>query len=57
MTGPDGCQAQAVWVVGVGQRITDRQLSCGRHLNRTCQAMQGAEDRAEVLLTVFAVTG
>ncbi len=42
-TGPDGCSARAVWDVGVGNRTIDRQLSCGRHLNRTCWIMLGAE--------------
>lgn len=45
----EGCQAPPVWCVSVGTRHTDAQLSCGRHLNRTCVAMLGAEGRQAAL--------
>jgi hypothetical protein len=57
-TGPHGCQATAQWLVGIGSRMTDRQLSCGRHLNRTCWLMLGAElpGRAVTLSVTPVVT-
>lgn len=52
-TGPDGCQATAAWLVSVGRRSLDAQLSCGRHLNRTCTLMAEAEfPRRDVTLAV-----
>ncbi len=48
---PLGCNAPPVWVVTVGTRQSDRQYSCGLHLNRTCMAMLAAEGR-EAALTV-----
>ena len=48
-----GCKERAQWRVAVGTRSADAQLSCGRHLNRTCWAMVGAESpRVHVALTV-----
>lgn len=52
---PDGCREKAVWLVGVGDRKADRQLSCGRHLNRTCHAMAEAEYPRTVRLTLVLV--
>jgi hypothetical protein len=46
------CPAEALWVVAVGSRKTDEQASCGRHLSRVCSALQGAEFRENVRLTV-----
>jgi len=43
------CASAAVWLVRVGTRHTDAQLSCGLHLNRTCQVMLGAEGRSAAL--------
>lgn len=56
-TGPDGCPAQASWLVGIGSRATDRQYSCGRHLHRTCRAMLGAEEPRTAALTVTPAGG
>lgn len=51
-----GCRITASWLVGVGSRKSDAQLSCGRHLNITCQLMASLEGRAGVTLTVTPVT-
>jgi hypothetical protein len=51
-TGPDGCPARGTWRVQVGTRKTDAQRSCGRHLNRVCLAMEGAEGRQNTVLTL-----
>lgn len=51
-TGPDGCPATATWQIGVGTRKSDRQVSCGRHLNRVCWAMVSAEAPRNANLTV-----
>lgn len=37
------CSAVPKWQVRAGSRVTDAQYSCGRHLDRTCEAMAGAE--------------
>lgn len=54
-TGSEGCNAAALWLVGIGSRKTDRQLSCGRHLNRTCEAMIQAEMPRRAVLTIAPV--
>jgi hypothetical protein len=46
---------QAAWAVSVGTRVTDRQLSCGRHLNRVCWAMVEAEMPRHAYLTLVPV--
>ena len=51
-TGLDGCKAAATWMVGVGTRVSDRQLSCGRHLNRVCWAMVAGEAPRNPSLTI-----
>lgn len=52
------CRARAAWKVAVGDRGSDAQLSCGRHLGMTCAAMLGAEGRPGAVLAVtpLAVT-
>lgn len=35
----ESCGAQAAWVVMYGNRRTDAQKSCSRHLSLTCEAM------------------
>jgi hypothetical protein len=47
--GPAGCLIPPIWLVAVGTRHSDAQYSCGRHLNRTCEAMLGAEGREAAL--------
>lgn len=47
-----GCHAAARWLVQVGERKTDGQLACSRHLGPACEAMLGAEGRRNVTLTV-----
>ncbi len=46
------CTARAGWIVQVGTRKTDEQAACGNHLNRVCLAMEHAEERRNVTLTV-----
>jgi len=46
------CPARASWIVAVGTRKSDEQAACGIHLNRACMALEGAEGRAAVLLSV-----
>jgi hypothetical protein len=46
------CPARASWLVGVGSRVSDRQLACGRHLHRICRAMLGADLPHHVTLTI-----
>jgi hypothetical protein len=46
------CPAEAAWIVAVGTRTADEQLACGRHLSRVCWALEGAEGRENVKLTV-----
>lgn len=46
------CGEEAEWIVHVGTRETDRQLSCSYCLGVTCQAMHGAEGRVQVDLRV-----
>jgi hypothetical protein len=48
------CPAVALWLVQIGTRKTDAQLSCGRHLNLVCAAMAVTEERP-VALTVTEV--
>jgi hypothetical protein len=55
LAGPDGCHAQAIWLVAVGSRQSDAQRSCGRHLNRTCWLMTGGEGDRHVTLSVTMV--
>jgi hypothetical protein len=50
------CGKTAMWLVQVGTRKADAQLSCGRHLSMTCETMRHAEGR-ETALTVTKVTG
>lgn len=45
----DRCPCTAEWIVAVGGR---EQAACGRHLNRVCSAMEGAEGRSGTRLTV-----
>lgn len=56
---PDGngiqCGNAAAWVVQVGTRRADKQLSCGRHLHRTCEAMSAGEAPRNAALTVTPV--
>jgi hypothetical protein len=42
---PDGrrCSGTAIFLVGIGTRQFDRQLSCARHLANTIIKMIGAE--------------
>lgn len=56
-TGPDGCPAQAAWLVGIGSRTIDRQYSCGRHLHRTCRMMLEAEKPRHAALTITPAGG
>lgn len=49
------CGKTAAWLVQVGTRKADAQLSCPRHLSMTCLAMYQAEDRRSATLTVTAV--
>jgi hypothetical protein len=51
----DKCPAEAKWLVRVGTRAADAQRSCGRHLNRTCQALYEAEAPRRPVLTVTAL--
>jgi hypothetical protein len=46
------CGRDAKWLVQVGTRKADAQLSCARHLSPTCEAMRHAEGRERVALTV-----
>ena len=46
------CPARALWIVAVGTRKMDEQAACGGHLNRACTALEGAENRDNVTLTV-----
>lgn len=46
------CKSAAAWVVRVGARETDQQLSCGTHLSFVCSAMYEAEGRRGAELTV-----
>jgi hypothetical protein len=39
------CPHKASWVVRIGDRHTDEQLSCSVHLPQTCSAMIAAEGR------------
>lgn len=54
-TGLTGCPARAVWKVAVGTRKLDAQLSCGRHLNRTCESLVQAEFPRKADLTITRV--
>jgi len=49
------CGARTAWVVSVGSRKSDAQRSCKRHLSRTCEVLQGAENRTGVTFTVTPV--
>jgi hypothetical protein len=56
--GPDGCQEPGVWLVQVGTRKTDAQVSCTQHLGGTCASMTEAEyPRKNVPLTVTQAKG
>lgn len=46
------CRAMGTFLVGVGQRKTDRQLACSRHLAATVIAMDGSEMRPTPQITV-----
>jgi len=46
------CNDTAIWVVSVGERKTDQQLSCEVHLDETCRAMYEAESRLNTILHV-----
>lgn len=50
----DGSQCWTVgtFLVGVGQRKSDRQLACSRHLAATVIAMDGSEMRPTPQITV-----
>lgn len=50
------CGHAAMWLVRVGTRKADAQLSCSHHLSRTCTIMLSAEDRHGAALTVEALT-
>ena len=53
------CGRAAAWLVQVGRRLSDAQLSCRLHLSRTCEIMLGAETmltERTVTLTVTALT-
>lgn len=50
------CGHVAKWIVQLGTRKTDAQLSCTHHLSRTCEIMLSAEGRRGASLTVTAVT-
>jgi hypothetical protein len=49
------CPCYAAWVIHVGNRIHDKQHSCGRHLHSACRAMAAAEARTGVKLTIQSV--
>ena len=49
------CGHAAKWLVQVGTRRVDAQLSCSHHLSRTCGIMLGAEGRRGAALTVIEV--
>lgn len=49
------CGRSAMWLVQVGTRKADAQLSCPRHLSMTCSALYGADDPRKPTLTVTAV--
>lgn len=48
------CGQPAVWLIGVGSRVMDRQLSCSDCLAFACAAMENAEGRT-VTLTLIPV--
>jgi len=48
------CAGTATWLIRVGTRHIDAQLSCGLHLNQTCQAMLSAEGRNAALTVTRA---
>lgn len=50
------CGRTAAWLVQVGTRKADAQLSCPRHLSMTCEVMRHGEGREAAALTVTAVT-
>ena len=50
------CGSLPKWLVMVGTRKSDAQLSCGVHLNATCALMLAAEGRSGAALTVTPVT-
>lgn len=50
------CGRSAAWLVQVGTRKADAQLSCARHLSGTCAMMLSAEDRPAATVTVTALT-
>ena len=50
------CGKAPKWLVQVGTRKTDAQLSCARHLSGTCTIMLSAEDRPAATVTVTALT-
>ena len=50
------CGRAAAWLVQVGARKSDAQLSCARHLSPTCEMRLGAEGRPGAALTVTALT-
>ena len=48
------CGKAAKWLIQVGTRKADAQLSCARHLSMTCQALYEAEHPRKPVLTVTA---
>jgi hypothetical protein len=55
--GPEPCGARPSWLVGVGSRASDAQLSCSRHLAGTCRLRLRAEQRSGASLTVTPAPG
>lgn len=49
------CRHPAVWLVRVGERVTDEQKSCTLHLGNMCFATYAAEGRASAIITVRRV--
>jgi hypothetical protein len=49
------CRSGAKWLVQIGARKTDAQLSCGVHLSMACEALYEAEKPRKPALTVTAV--
>jgi hypothetical protein len=47
------CQHEGIWLVQMGERVSDGQLSCASHLGLVCSAFAEAEGRrASMVITV-----
>jgi hypothetical protein len=51
----DPCPCYAQWWIAVGDRRVDQQRACGRHLHPAARAMEAAEGRTGVKLTIYPV--